>query len=55
MPSMAQAEILSESFEKGERKSVKNLKTEANRYQKIARATPLISSVLHKYASGRLT
>jgi hypothetical protein len=46
---------LLDSYEKGEWKSVKNLKTEINRYQKIAQATPpLISSILHKYASGRL-
>jgi len=73
------------SYEKGEWKSVKNLKTEINRYQRIAQATirkdkriniriaakdlediqkkaleegipyqTLISSILHKYASGRL-
>jgi predicted DNA binding CopG/RHH family protein len=73
------------SFDKGEWKSVKNLKKEINRYQNIARATlrkdkrinirmsakdlediqkkaveegipyqTLISSILHKYASGRL-
>jgi len=73
------------SYEKGEWRSVKNLKTEINRYQKIAQAKiikdkriniqiaakdleeiqkkaleegipyqTLISSILHKYASGRL-
>jgi predicted DNA binding CopG/RHH family protein len=76
---------LLDSYEKGEWKSVKNLKTEIHRYQKIAQATirkdkriniriaakdlediqkkaleegipyqTLISSILHKYASGRL-
>ena len=76
---------LLDSYEKGEWKSVKNLKTEINRYQKIVQATirkdkriniriatrdleeiqkkaveegipyqTLISSILHKYASGRL-
>jgi hypothetical protein len=46
---------LLDSYEKRKWKSVKNLKTEINRYQKIAQATPLlISSILHKYATGRL-
>jgi len=74
---------LLDSYEKGEWKSVKNLKKEMTRYQKIARSTlrkdkrinirvpakdleeiqkraleegipyqTLISSILHKYASG---
>jgi len=86
MPRMTKEEKnLLDSYEKGEWKSVKNLKTEINRYQKIAQATirkdkriniriaakdlediqkkalvegipyqTLISSILHKYASGRL-
>ena len=86
MPKMTKEEkTLLNSYEKGEWKSVRNLKTEVNRYQKIARATirkdkriniriatkdleeiqkkaleegipyqTLISSILHKYASGRL-
>ena len=86
MPRMTKEEKnLLDSYEKGEWRSVKNLKTEVNRYQKIAQATiikdkriniritakdlediqkkaleegipyqTLISSILHKYASGRL-
>ena len=77
--------VILDSYEKGEWKSVKNLKKEMTRYQKIARATlrkdkrinirvpakdleeiqkialdegipyqTLISSILHRYASGRL-
>jgi predicted DNA binding CopG/RHH family protein len=86
MPRMTKEEKnLLNSYEKGEWKSVKNLRTGINRYQKIAQATirkdmriniriatrdleeiqkkaleegipyqTLISSILHKYASGRL-
>ena len=86
MPRMTKEEKnLLDSYKKGEWRSVKNLKTEINRYQKIAKATirkdkriniriatkdlediqkkalvegipyqTLISSILHKYASGRL-
>jgi len=86
MPRMTKEEKnLLDSYGKGEWKSVKSLKTEINRYQKIAEATirkdkriniriatrdleeiqkkaleegipyqTLISSILHKYASGRL-
>jgi predicted DNA binding CopG/RHH family protein len=85
MPRMTKEEKnLLDSYEKGEWKSIKNLKTEINHYQKIAQATlrkdkriniriaskdleeiqkkaleegipyqTLISSILHKYASGR--
>jgi len=86
MPRMTKEEKnLLDSYEKGEWKSVRNLKTEINLYQKIAQATirkdkriniriaakdlediqkkaleegipyqTLNSSILHKYASGRL-
>ena len=86
MPRMTREEKnLLDSYEKGEWRSIKNVKTEVNRYQKIAQATirkdkriniriaakdlediqkkaieegipyqTLISSILHKYASGRL-
>ena len=85
MPRMTKEEKnLLDSYEKGEWKSVNNLKKEINRYQNIARAIlrkdkrinirmsakdlediqkkavedgipyqTLISSILHKYASGR--